>query len=291
MGIDSVAMSAARTLKHGAFVTWKKAGGKYRATKFELATHLFRDVERRRPWVYRAKRYRGSFLARVVDPGGPSALPEHVFVVWAGTNELTPARRRSLGLLEANLGLPLVVVTPANLDEWVVADWPLHAAYPHLALMHRADYLRAYLMHHHGGGYADIKVPLHPWRETFDEMATDPDAWVTGYSTTHASWIGKLRGRLGRDILVRYRLMFGKGGFLMRSHTPLTAEWLTQVESVLDQRLYELRASPATDVYGGPGYPMSWHDVLARVLDPLTLKHHEHVRVDERLLLDFEDYR
>lgn len=286
------ALSAfARRCKHAAFMVRKRSRKKYRDVKFEYATHVFKNVELVAPFRYRPNRYGGTFLARDVEPGAASAFPRGVFAVWTGSNDLTPARRRNLQHLEHGLGLPLVLITPDNLDEWVVEGHPLHPAYPHLALMHRADYLRAYLMHHHGGGYVDIKRPLHSWHDSYEEMSRDRDAWVTGYTTTHTSWIGKLRGRLGLDILVRYRLMFGKCGFLMRSHTPLTAEWLAEVERLLDRRLDELRAAPATWAYGGPGYPLSWHDVLTRVLDPLTLKHHQRVRLDDRLLLEFEDYR
>ena len=51
-------------------------------------------------------------------------------------------------------------MTPANLQDWVVAGHPLHPAYNDLSLVHRSDYLRAYLLHHHGGGYCDLKRPI-----------------------------------------------------------------------------------------------------------------------------------
>lgn len=289
--MTEVLLTAARKAKHAGFMARKRSRRKLRAMKFEHATTLFRDIEKVRPYRYRPARYRRTFLARDLAPGGTSDFPRRVFAVWAGDNELTPARRRNLARLHETLDLSLVLVTPTTLPEWLVEGHPLHPCYEHLALMHRADYLRAYLMHHHGGGYVDIKAPLASWSDAYAEMASDPDAWVTGYYTTHTSWIGKLRGRLGRDILVRYRLMFGKGGFLMRSHTRLTAEWLRQVEAVLDDKAEELRRCPATGPYGGPGYPLSWHDLLGRTLDPLTLKHHAHVRYDDALLLEFEDYR
>ena len=122
-------------------------------------------------------------------------------------------------------------------------------------------------------------------------MAADPQAWVTSYSTSHANWIGKLRGRLGRDILVHHRLMFGKGGFLMRSHTPLTAAWIAQMDAVLESRAELLAAHPGGVFGDDADYPISWTDLLGRVLDPLTLKYLDHVRYDERMLLKFEDYR
>lgn len=283
--------ASARSVKHAGFLARKSMRTTYRNKKFNYATVLFRDVERVLPWTYRPARFRNTFLALDLAPEVPSALPAWVFVVWTGHNELTPNRLRNLERLRSELGLPLVLVTPETLPKWIVPGAPLHPAYEDLALMHRADYLRAYLMHHHGGGYADIKAPLGQWTGSFDEMLSDESVWVTSYASTYANWIGKLKGRLGRTILVRYRLVFGKGAFIMRSHTPLTAEWLAEVEAVLDRRVSHLSANPAIEPYGSDGYPLSWHDLLSRILDPLTLKYHEHIRYDDRLLLDFENYR
>lgn len=122
-------------------------------------------------------------------------------------------------------------------------------------------------------------------------MEADPEAWVTSYSAAHANWIGKVRGRLGRDILVHYRLMFGKSGFMMRSHTPLTTQWMVEMHRRLELAPEKIAAHPGGVFGEDADYPLSWTDLLGRVLDPLTLKHHQHVRLDDRMLLDFSDYR
>lgn len=284
-------LSVARRAKHATFVTQKRGRRWARKAKFDLATVAFRDVERLRPYAYRPERYADTFLAKDVSPGGESEFPRRVFTLWTGDNPLTTNRTANLELIEQRIGLPLQLVTPANLGEWVVPGHPLHPAYEHLSLIHRSDYLRGYLMHHHGGAYVDVKQPLGSWSASYEQMAADPEAWVASYRTTEANWIGKLRGRLGRDVLVRHRLMFGKGAFLMRSHTSLTAEWLTEMDRLLDGALDPLVTASSGSIYGAEGYPLSWTDLLGRVLDPLTLKHHEHVRYDDRLLLDFTNYR
>jgi hypothetical protein len=87
-------------------------------------------------------------------------------------------------------------------------------------------------------------------------------------------------------------MMFGKSSFLMRSHTPLTAEWMDEMHRRMDAASPLLAACSAAGIYGeGADYPFGWTDLLGRVLDPLTLKYHAHVRHDDRLLLDFTDYR
>lgn len=284
-------LGVAREVKHAGFVAVKRTRRSLRKAKFDAATVTFRNIERFKPFAYRPDRYRDTFLARSITPTGPSELPERVFVIWAGDNPLTPNRARNLERIRRDIGLPAVLITPDNLGEWLVPGCPLHPAYDHLSLVHKSDYLRGYLMHHHGGGYIDLKAPLDSWAGTFADMTADPDAWVTSYAAEHANWPAKLRGRIGRDILIRYRLVFGNSGFMMRSRTPLTAEWMREMDDRLDRVEGRLVSNPGGVFGGGPGYPLSWNDLLARVLDPLNLKYVDHVRHDERMMLELKDYR
>lgn len=288
--MKSPAVALARQAKHHAFVAQKRLRRRAKQLKFDSATVVFKRVDRVRPYTYRPARYQHSFLADEVVPSAPGEFPARVFVIWAGDNDLSPNRLANLDLIGERIGLPVELVTPSNLEQWIFPEHPLPEAYEHLSFIHRSDYLRGYLMHHHGGAYVDIKEPLASWRPSHDRMAADPDAWVMSYSSSHANWVGKLRGRLGRDILVNYRLMFGKSGFMMRSHTPLTAAWVARMDEVLEAHRSELELHPG-GIYGTDDYPLSWTDLLSRILDPLTLKYLDHVRYDERMLLNFEDYR
>lgn len=282
--------------KHRLFVARKRARVLYRRGKFGAATTVLGPLGQRLPYTYRPGRYsRGKSGLPWMDAdqrlAGPSEFPRRVFAVWTGDNPLSEARQRSLDVLADVIGVGVTLVTPANLNEWLVPDHPLHPAYENLSLVHRSDYLRGYLLHHHGGGYVDVKVPNSSWVASFETMEADRECWVTSYPTTDANWIGKLPGRMGRHLLLRHRLLFGKGALLMRSHTPLTGEWLAQMNSVLTARAEALAQNPG-GVFGDvDDYPLSWTDLLGRILDPLTLKYHGHVRFDERLLLRFEDYR
>ena len=73
-----------------------------------------------------------------------------------GHNEMSANRQRCLASMKENIGVPLILITPDNLQEYILDSHPLHEAYPYLSNVHKSDYLRAYFMHHHGGGYADI---------------------------------------------------------------------------------------------------------------------------------------
>lgn len=189
------------------------------------------------------------------------------------------------------IGLPVEVVTPDNLSDWVVEGHPIHQAYEHLSLVHRSDYLHAYLMHHHGGGYSGIKAPRHVWDEAFERAAADPDAWLTGYAELSARSVVRLGGPLGFDVAMHYPRLAGLGAMFVRSNTPLTAEWLREVERRLDYYGPQAAEHPG-GIRGEPdGYPISWTRLLGGVLHPLQLKYLSHIRQDDDLLLDFEDYQ
>ncbi len=282
-------LAPAKQVKHVAFVGRKRWKVLRRRVRDDVVTRAFFDLAPDTPFDYRPERYRGTFLDRSITPTETSEFPAVVFTHWLGDNPLPEVRQNNLEMMRSKIGLPVVLVSKANLSEWVVEGYPLHPAYEHLSLIHRSDYLRAYLMHHHGGAYIDVKRPLHSWRPSYDRMLADPDAWAMSYSSFSAAWVAKVPGRLGLDIVHRFRSMFCKSGFMMRSHTPLTAEWMAELHARLDARAESLAAHPG-GVRGAPGYPMSWHDAGARIVDPLTLKYHEHIRYDDDMLLDFENY-
>ena len=77
--------------------------------------------------------------------------------------------------------LEVVLVSPDNLVEWLIPDSPIHPAYERLSLVHRSDYLRSYLMHHHGGGYADIKRDYGDLTPCFDRLENSNRQWLLGY--------------------------------------------------------------------------------------------------------------
>ena len=71
-------------------------------------------------------------------------------------------RKRCLESL-VNTECEIELVTPSNLNDWVLPNRRLHAAYENLSAIHRSDYLRAYFMHHYGDGYAGIKLTSASW--------------------------------------------------------------------------------------------------------------------------------
>lgn len=221
-----------------------------------------------------------------------AAAPARVFACWTGPNPMSAQRSRALEALREGAGVPVLLITPDNVGDYIVQDHPLHPAYRHLSYVHRSDYLRAYLMHHHGGGYCDIKRPLSSWVDVFDRVNREAAIWVAGYQergVKHAAWIP---GRFGWHLRHSFPHLVGNAAFICRPRSPLTRAWLSEVERRLDTLADALSVGPeATPMGDQEGYPVGWTYLMAQVFQPLVLEYNDHVVEDERLMVDLNNHR
>jgi hypothetical protein len=161
---------------------------------------------------------------------------------------------------------------------------------------HRSDYLRCYLMHHHGGAYADIKKPRHEILPHFEALA-DEHTWLVGYPEPTVWMTGHTPGALGRALKIHYRKLPGQCCFIARPATPFTTEWYAELNRRLDANVAGVARHPG-GIFGSgvpwatnPDYPLRWVQLMAEIWHPLALKYHEHVALDDRLRPSFEDYK
>lgn len=264
----------------------------YRA-RIRVSQFTYSDDDYRDPRGYHAFDH---FLDRDAAPETVSSRhlspPRVLYVLWTGENEMSQTRVRCLDeIRRVNSDLDVRLVTPANLESHLVPDHPLHPAFQRLSLVHRSDYLRCYFMHHLGGGYTDVKAPLHPWGPVWDGFS-DPDVWMVGQPEVNSDLVANLGGRLRRDVQREFSRLSINSSFIMRPGTPLTAEWYDEVQRRMDYYSRDLERFPAVDPMGvGGGYRVTWIALQSQVLHPLQLKHLPHVRTDERLTVDLSEYR
>lgn len=249
-------------------------------------------AEARPAFAFESDRYAQTFLVRQRPTSPPEGrLPRRVFTLWTGDNDLSPNRKKSLDALRNGLRVPLVLVTPDTLSEWVVPEHPLHPAYENLSLVHRSDYLRAYLLHHHGGGYTDLKVPTGPWTEAFDAADRDDSAWLIGCAERNAGDVAQVGGATGRDLAANYASLATCCSMISRAKSPFTTEWLREVERRLDYFAPHLEEEPGDILGSKPEYPVKWTALMGDVYHPLQLKYLDHVMLHQALYLDYENYR
>lgn len=266
----------------------------------------------RRPYKYDATRYEVR-VADVVMPESTTFLvnhlahsreeprpplrraPERLFLLWTGANAMSENRLRSIDQIKRmNADLEVTIVTPDNIDDFIVNGHPLHDCWRSLSYVHRSDYLRAYLMHHWGGAYADVKMMNKPWRPVIDRLNGDPDLWAAGPAELSEFNATSTGGRLGRDVKRNFGQVLCQAAFAFKPGSSWTEEWLSEVERRLNHYSDLLRdrgEGGPRDRY--PEYPLCWNVLLGQVHAPLSLKYRSHLWVDQtmRYVFDSNGYR
>ncbi|MTH97011.1 hypothetical protein [Roseibium sp. RKSG952] len=232
-------------------------------------------------------------------------MEPRVFAFWTGTNEMSEERKACLESLR-NTGLDVVLVTPDTLDNWILANHPLHAAYDCLSEVHKSDYLRAYFMHHYGGGYSDVKRTTQSWEQAFRKLGETEDAYAIGYQEVSPKGVahihrhkiagdyyllsektGKITNYLHYRILrLKWKILIGNGCYIFRPQTKFTHFWISNVEnrlSILQPLLIQNPARSPRDALNCSSnaseqlYPLPWSGICADIFHPLVYRHRDRI--------------
>ena len=193
-----------------------------------------------------------------------------IYCFWTGNNEMSENRRKALnGLIEKSES-NVILIDSSNLDSYILPDQPLHEAYPYLSYTHRADYLRTYFMHFHGGGYSDIKDTPESWTNAFNDMILNPEAYINGYPEKSAGDIAY--GQVSH----LYEKLVGNCSYIVRPNTPFTEEWYNEMMALLDQKLpllKEMTVDPNVPDNQSDQYPIQWNEMLGRIYHKVLAKY------------------
>lgn len=203
-----------------------------------------------------------------------SVLPR-IFTFWTGTNPLTPNRIASLESMKI-AGVPIVLISPSNLSDWILKEYPLHPGYEYLSLTQRGDYLKCYFMHHHGGGYSDIKKQTGSWVESFKRLNQSAISVALGYQEV-PNGTALVSDKQLYDIMnASYKKLIGNGAYIFKARTFFTQKWYDELHRVLDSKFELLKLHPATstrDHSGISSYPFAWTEVCGHIFHPICYKY------------------
>ncbi|TDX84730.1 capsular polysaccharide synthesis protein [Epilithonimonas xixisoli] len=231
------------------------------------------------PYHFNKNRYPNFFTTNDYEPFSDvtSKVDRVIYCFWTGDNEMSENRRKGYESLAQNSGVEVRLITPQNLQNYILPEHPLHPAYDNLSLVHKSDYLRCYFMHFYGGGYSDIKTNRNNWEKAFESLESNPEKWLLGYTELTPFGMGKDQGIIDQDLQYYYKSCVGTGGFICRSNTKFTAEWYAELYKRMDNFQEELRKFPG-DVKGrNPGYPIGLLVILSQIFAPLCLKYKERI--------------
>ena len=149
-----------------------------------------------------------------------NGIPNVVFVFWFGP-ERVGNREKSFQSLFENMDVPIFYVDEQNYLELENPTWPIHKVVKNslpfdknnpkgLSMNHVSDYMRAYVMHHHGGGYHDVKAreDHENWQPHFDRFV-DENIHLIGVQESHPDDIACLEKTVE---ILRVREMVDRAG-------------------------------------------------------------------------------
>lgn len=235
---------------------------------------------------YKPTRYKESFITKkpVGQLTNNSKIEEKIYCFWTGNNPMSVTRAKCLESMYKNMEIEIVLITPENLEHYILPNAPLHPAYTFLSNVHKSDYLRTYFMHHYGGGYADIKLHKNSWKPFFDKInSSGKNIYGIGYGELSSGGVVQLKGKIGNDLRSNYRYILGNGAYIMKPRTPFTEEWINELHARLDRKIKQLQKHPGNIMGDNPNYPLGWTEILGAVFHPLTLKYHNFFLRDPKL--------
>ena len=192
-----------------------------------------------------------------------------IYCFWTGTNQMSKQRQECLKQLREISQCNVILVTPDTLNEYILDEHPLHPSFKYLSETHKADYLRAYFMRFHGGGYSDIKKTTGSWAESFENLKKS-DKWIIGYN--------EIEGGVAYSPLAnKWRELIGNGAYICKPNTPLVIEWYNDMMKLMDDKYVELKKNPATFPQDkkelNNGYPIEWNEMLGRIFHKVLYKY------------------
>lgn len=181
-----------------------------------------------------------------------------IWQCWTGYNDIPPYLQLCHETVKKhNNQFSTILVTPNNLHQYIKKEYPIHPAYEYLSYVHKADYLRCYLLHHYGGMYLDMDtICFKPLDYVFKKLS-EKDYEIVGYDGS--KW-GEVWGIsvLGPN----------------NPNTKYTNEWYNKLNSILDEKLEELKEfrksnnDPKQDCIG-------WSEILRDIVLPISKKYNK----------------
>ena len=113
----------------------------------------------------------------------------------------------------------------------------MHEGFQYLSETHKADYLRTYFMHFHGGAYCDIKKLQHSWKNCMESFLKDENCWIMGYKEIGPHGCASIKNdpEMTKRLKENWECLIGNGAYMCKPLTPLTKEWYTKLLNKMDE--------------------------------------------------------
>jgi hypothetical protein len=209
-----------------------------------------------------------------------------IFSGWMGPGPMSENRQAALLSLIRNSGSANAHVTKETLQYWFHPSFPAHPAFRFLSAVHQCDYLRCYLLHVYGGGYADVKPTVTNWRPFFSQLQRSSHFGI-GYTEVGPEGVARVGGDLEMDMQKNYQRLIGLCAMIFKPQTDFTKSWFESVHDMLDANEQALAAYPARHPQDHIGakfsngyvsqYPLKWTGLGGDIFHPLVFKYSDRI--------------
>lgn len=241
----------------------------------------------------------------IVTPHTNNIKNRILFILWMGGN-LTENRKKSIETIKKKTKCNVVLINKENINKYILKDYPLHKGFKYLSSIHKADYLRCYLMHHYGGGYSDLKKAKSSWGSSYEKLENNKNIWAVGLRGPNNFGIAypiEYNNSQREELKKNHKNLIGVCYFIYKPRTKITQEWYDNLNKRMDYYYEDLKKHPAIfsrEAYdrspskyfkdeqdpelrkiGCPKkrtkYPISWNRILGQIIYPLQLKYLKHI--------------
>lgn len=225
-----------------------------------------------------------------------NGVPFVIWCYWEGS-EMNKNRSLSFTYLRENIGVPVCLITPQNISKFILPEHPLPQALPYASIVHRSDFIRAYLMHFYGGGWHDIKATLVSFANCW-ELFKDENIYLIGRpeSFKGAAKVADENGYYMPDVAED---LVSVPAWIARGQTPLSKTIYENLVQLFLENEFLLKRGPAKHprekyikpknflhkigiqikyLYSGrnPKYPLPW-TIFGNIFHPAVYKYKTHV--------------
>ncbi len=170
-----------------------------------------------------------------------NGIPKVIWCYWAG-GPMNPSRAKSFELLVANIGVPVCLINKENVASFIHEKHRLHPAFKYLSAVHQSDYLRAYFLHHYGGGWHDIKATQMNFEKVWDHFS-DQNVFLVG-KPEEKGGPAKVFDRAGRWMPDYWQELVSAIAWVGKPNTPFSYDLLKNMGAHLDLNFELLKKFP-----------------------------------------------
>ena len=176
-----------------------------------------------------------------LDLESVNAVPKVVWCFWAG-GEMNDSRALSFQMLRENIGVPVCLITPENIGQFVLKDFPLHASFPYLSAVHQSDYIRGYLLQYYGGAWHDIKATKVSFENVWQGFS-NPEVYLIGKPEIEGG-PARIHDEEGRWMPDNWKELISVVSWVGRPDTPFSKALLENMEAFLEGNMEQLKKYP-----------------------------------------------